>query len=86
MAVTMRLQRKGTHNKPFYHIVVTDSRKARDGKFIEKIGYYDPNLNPSVMEVKSDRATYWYSKGATVSNTVLKIFQLKKIALSRKVN
>ncbi|MGE0171995.1 MAG: 30S ribosomal protein S16 [Oligoflexales bacterium] len=86
MAVTMRLQRKGTHNKPFYHIVVTDSRKARGGKFIEKIGFYDPNLNPSVMEVKGERASFWYSKGAQVSNTVLKILQLKKVPLSRKVN
>jgi small subunit ribosomal protein S16 len=64
--------------------VVADSRRARDGKFIEKIGYYDPNFNPSTMEIKSDRVQYWYSKGAQLSDTVRKIAKLKNITLSRK--
>jgi len=84
MAVTVRLQRHGTKNRPFYHVVATDSRSARNGKFIEKLGYYDPGHEPSVMEVKEDRLQYWYSKGATLSDTVKAIVKGKKLSLSRK--
>lgn len=85
MALTLRLQRHGSTHRPFYHIVATDSRRPRDGRFIEKLGYYDPNANPSVMEVKEDRVQYWYSKGAQLSDTVKNILAKKKVNLSRKV-
>lgn len=84
MALTLRLQRHGSTHKPFYHIVATDSRKARDGAFVEKLGYYDPNKNPSVMELKEDRVQYWYANGAVLSDTVSTILKKKKIQLSRK--
>ena len=54
MAVSVRLQRRGGTHNPFYHIVVADARSPRDGKFIEKLGYYDPKKEPSVMVVKED--------------------------------
>lgn len=84
MALTMRLQRHGSTHRPFYHIVATDSRKSRDGRFVEKLGYYDPNHNPSIMEVKEDRVQYWYENGATVSSAVSNILRKKKVALTRK--
>ena len=77
MALTLRLQRHGSTHKPFYHIVATDSRRPRNGRFIEKLGYYDPNQEPSVMEVKEDRVQYWYSNGAQLSTAV-------KISLRKK--
>lgn len=84
MALTLRLQRHGNTHKPFYHIVATDSRRPRDGRFIEKLGYYDPNHEPSVMEVKAERVQYWYSHGAIVSNTVKNILKQSSIKLDRK--
>ncbi len=81
--LTLRLQRHGAKHRPFYHIVATDSRNARDGKFIEKIGYYDPSANPSIIEVKSDRAVYWYERGAELSDTVKKLLTLKQVPLVR---
>jgi len=84
MALTLRLQRHGSTHRPFYHIVATDSRKARDGRFIEKLGYYDPNAHPSIMEVKEDRVQYWYSHGAQVSTTVMSILRRKNVKLDRK--
>ncbi|MFW7379467.1 MAG: 30S ribosomal protein S16 [Oligoflexus sp.] len=85
MALTLRLQRHGSTHRPFYHIVATDSRNARDGKFIEKLGYYDPNANPSIMEVKEDRVQYWYANGAQVSSTVMSILRRKNVNLDRKL-
>ncbi len=86
MAVHIRLQRKGATHKPFYHVVATDQRNARDGRFIEKLGYYDPNCEPSVIELKSERIQYWYSKGAQVSIPVSKMLKIKDVKLSRAVN
>ncbi len=81
--LTLRLQRHGSTHRPFYHIVATDSRNARDGKFIEKLGYYDPSAEPSIIELKVDRATYWYERGADVSVAVASIFKAKSIKLER---
>lgn len=81
--LTLRLQRHGAKHRPFYHIVATDSRNARDGKFIEKIGFYDPSANPSIIELKTDRAVYWYQRGAAVSDTVEKLLVLKNVPLER---
>ncbi len=84
MAVHIRLARHGTHNKPFYHVVATDHRNARNaGKFLEKLGYYDPKISPSIIELKADRLQEWYGKGAILSNTVSKLVKLKKLDLKR---
>lgn len=83
MAVTIRLQRQGTRNRPFYHIVATDSRKKRDGAVLEKVGYYDPKGEPSVLEVKSERVQFWFERGAQMSNTVSNLVGIKKVTLTR---
>jgi len=78
MAVSIRLRREGTKNVPYYRIVVADSRSPRDGKFIEKLGTYDPVKKGVNFTVNLDRANYWVSKGAQPSDTVRSI--LKKAA------
>ncbi len=83
MAVTLRLARRGTHNQPFFHIVAADSRKPRDGRFIEKLGYYDPRKEPSVISFKEERIRYWYGKGATVSVTVGNLLKKKNVKVER---
>lgn len=86
MSVMLRLQRHGTHKRPFYHIVATDKRLARNsGNFIERLGHYDPNANPSKMEIKADRLQYWYENGAQVSDAVNAILKAKKVDVKRKV-
>jgi small subunit ribosomal protein S16 len=84
MAVHIRLQRKGSTHRPFYHVVATDHRSARDGRFIEKLGYYDPKTEPSTIEIKEDRLQHWYSQGAQLTNSCQKIVNKKNIQLSRK--
>lgn len=81
--VTIRLARHGKKSKPFYHVVATDSRNARDGRFLEKLGYYDPNHKPSKIVLKSDRVQYWYGLGAQLSTQVAKIAKIEKIDLTR---
>ena len=83
MMVTIRLARHGKKRKPFYHIVATDSRNARDGRFLEKLGHYDPNHKPSKYEIKADRVQHWYSLGAQLSPQVAKLVKIDKIALKR---
>ncbi|MGB3478179.1 MAG: 30S ribosomal protein S16 [bacterium] len=68
--VKIRLSRKGKKKVPFYRIVVIDSKKARDGKFIERVGHYDPRSKE--LTLKRDRIEYWISKGAQPTNTVAK--------------
>ncbi len=70
MAVRIRLKRLGTKKKPHRRIIVCDKRRARDGKTIEEIGYYDPSKTPSVIVVDKERARYWLSNGATPSEIV----------------
>src|SRR6059036_3505232 len=70
MAVSIRLRREGAKNRPYYKIVVADSRSPRDGKFIEIIGTYDPKKTGHNSTLKVDRAEYWMSKGAQPSDTV----------------
>jgi small subunit ribosomal protein S16 len=82
--VQVRLSLQGTHKRPFYHIVVADHRKPRNGRFLEKIGYYDPACEPSLIEIKKDRLGYWFSKGAGMTNTVAKLIKSKNIILDRK--
>lgn len=74
MAVRIRLQRKGARHMAFYRIVATDSRTARDGRFIEQIGYYDPLKEPAEINVDTERAIAWLGKGAKPSQTVKSLF------------
>ena len=70
MAVSIRLRREGTTNRPYYKVVVADSRSPRDGKFIEIIGTYDPKKTENNSTLKLDRVEHWISKGAQPSDTV----------------
>ena len=76
MSVKIRLTRIGSKKQPFYRIVVADSRSPRDGRFIEKIGTYDPKTDPSTISVDKDKAIDWIKKGAKPSNTVQKLFDI----------
>lgn len=75
MAVKMRLKRMGAKKKPFYRIVVADSRSPRDGRFIEEIGTYDPTKNPSEFKVNEEAAKKWLNNGAQPTEVVGKIFK-----------
>jgi len=75
MAVKIRLKRMGAHKKPFYRVVVADSRSPRDGKFIEEIGYYNPLTNPADVKIDSDKAKKWISNGAQPTETVRSLFR-----------
>lgn len=83
MTLALRLQRHGRKSRPFYHIVATDIRNPRDGRFKEKLGYYDPNHNPSIIEINATRLQHYYRQGAQISDTVRNLTRIKKIALSR---
>ena len=76
MAVKIRLKRMGKIRAPYYRIVVADSRTKRDGRVIEEIGIYHPTQEPSVIEVKSDRAQYWLSVGAQPTEQVAALLKL----------
>ncbi|BCB96691.1 30S ribosomal protein S16 [Dissulfurispira thermophila] len=73
--VKIRLTRMGAHKKPFYRIIVADSRARRDGPFIEVIGTYDPKKEPSEIKIDSERAKYWIEHGAQPTDTVKKLMQ-----------
>ena len=70
MAVKMRLTRLGDNKAPFYRIVITDSRKARDGGYIEKVGHYNPNTNPAEVVVDVEKAKKWIANGVQPTETV----------------
>lgn len=78
MAVSIRLRREGAKNRPYYKVVVADSRSPRDGKFIEIIGTYDPKKPGHNSTLKLDRAEYWISKGAQASDTVRSLIKKNK--------
>ncbi len=80
MAVTIRLTRMGAKKKPFYRIVVADSRFPRDGRFIEVLGTYDPNPNPPAIKFNQELTTRWLKQGASPSTTVKNL--MKKAGLS----
>ena len=77
--VKIRLRRMGAKKAPFYRVVVGDSRFARDGRFIEEIGYYDPTKEPSVVKIDAEKAKQWLDNGAQPTDTVREI--LKKAAV-----
>lgn len=79
MAVRMRLQRHGRKKRPFYFIVVADGRTKRDGKYIERLGQYDPTTIPATIDLDSDKALDWLQKGAEPTNTVRAILSYKGI-------
>ena len=68
--VKIRLRRAGAKKAPFYRVVVADSHFARDGRFIEEIGTYDPLTEPAAIKIDMERATYWISNGAQPTDTV----------------
>lgn len=73
--VKIRLKRMGAHKKPFYRVVVADSRRARDGKFIEEIGYYNPLTEPPVIKIDDEKAKRWLSEGAQPTDVVKGLFR-----------
>lgn len=79
MAVKIRLARHGKKGYAFYHIVAADSRAPRDGKFIEKLGTYNPNTNPATIDLKFDRALDWLLKGAQPTDTCRAILSYKGV-------
>ena len=84
MTLALRLQRHGRKSRPFYHIVAADIRKPRDGCFKEKLGYYDPNHDPSVIEINAPRLQHYYRNGAQISDAVRNLTRIKNITLSRR--
>ena len=68
--VAIRLRRAGSNKRPFFRIVVTDRRAARDSRFVEILGHYNPRTKPALVDVKKDRVDYWISKGARPSDSV----------------
>ena len=79
MPVKIRLTRQGRKKKPFYHIIVADSRAPRDGKFIERIGLYNPISNPATIELDFDRALYWVQQGAQPTDTCRALLSVKGV-------
>jgi len=88
MAVRIRLKRMGAKKRPFYRLVVADSRAARDGAFIESIGYYNPIADPAEIQIDEEKALDWLRKGARPSDTAKSLLKragvLDKFAASRK--
>ena len=73
--VKIRLKRMGAHKKPFYRVVVADSRTPRDGKFIEEIGYYNPLVEPPTIKIDDEKAKRWLDNGAQPTETVKALFK-----------
>lgn len=83
MATKIRLQRHGRKSYAFYAIVVADARAPRDGRFIEKIGTYNPNTNPATVDLKFDRALDWVLKGAQPTDTVRNILSREGVYMKK---
>ena len=79
MAVKIRLKRMSSNKKPFYRIVVADSRAPRDGRFIEEIGYYNPVSEPKQIKINDEKAKKWLGVGAQPTETVKKLLQSQEI-------
>ena len=80
MAVKLRLTRVGSKKNPIYRVVAADSRSPRDGKFIEIVGRYNPQTEPSTIELDEDRVRNWLSKGAQPTESVARLLKAKNIA------
>ena len=83
MATKIRLQRRGHKHYAFYSIVIADSRAPRDGKFVEKIGTYNPNTNPATVDINFERALYWVNCGAQPTDTVRAILSNEGVLLMK---
>jgi len=83
MATKLRLQRRGRKNYPFYQIIVADSRAPRDGKYIERIGSYNPNTHPATITLDFERALYWLQTGAQPTDTVRNILSEEGVLLKK---
>lgn len=79
MATRIRLQRHGKKGKAFFHIVAADSKAKRDGKFIEKLGTYNPNTNPATIDINFERSLHWVQVGAELSDTAKAILHYKGV-------
>lgn len=79
MSVKIRLRRMGAKKRPFYRVVVADSRCSRDGRFIETLGYYNPCVEPSDVKIDADRAKHWLSVGAQPSDTAAALLKKQGI-------
>lgn len=86
MPAKLRLQRYGKKGYAFYHIVVADSRAPRDGKYIEKLGVYNPNTNPATIELDADKALNWLQNGAQPTDTMRAILSYKGVLYKRHLN
>ena len=84
MAVRIRLTRVGATKQPTYRVFVADSRSARDGRSIETLGHYNPRVDPIEFSVDADKAKAWMAKGATPSQTVLRLFRQAGIVPAAK--
>ena len=83
MATRIRLQRHGRKGRPIFHIVVADSRARRDGRYIERLGQYDPNTNPATIDINFDSAVDWVMKGAQPSDTARAILKYKGVMMKK---
>jgi small subunit ribosomal protein S16 len=83
MAVKIRLQRHGKKDTAFFHVVVADGRAPRDGKFIEKLGVYNPNTNPATIDINFDKTLDWVMKGAQPTDTCRAILSYKGVMLKK---
>jgi small subunit ribosomal protein S16 len=79
MSVTIRLARHGAKKRPFYRIVAADSESPRDGKFLEKLGTYNPLRNPAEIALNRERIQYWLEQGAATSDTVRNLFKAQGV-------
>ncbi|MFI3295522.1 MAG: 30S ribosomal protein S16 [Rikenellaceae bacterium] len=86
MATKIRLARHGKKNYAFYHIVVADSRSPRDGRFIEKLGTYNPNTNPATIELNFERSLYWVGVGAQPTDTTRTILSKEGVMMMHHLN
>ena len=80
MAVKLRLTRVGSKKNPIYRVVAADSRSPRDGKFLEIVGRYNPQHNPSLIEIDAEKAKAWLDKGATPTETVARLLKTQGIS------
>lgn len=82
--VKIRMKRMGTKKRPFYRIVVADSRAPRDGRFIEELGYYNPLTEPKTLKVDGEKVQKWISNGARPSDTVMRLLKTFNVLESNK--
>jgi len=83
MSVKLRLARKGTHKRPFFWVVAADTRMPRDGRFLEKLGVYNPTTKPSLVDLKLERINHWLDLGAMPSDAVREILRGQGVLKAR---